>query len=222
MDPEGLATRIAVKANVVPKGLTSTSTIYEAGSVQIDSGYYHAFFKYTDTETGRTRIARAGPSSISSILDQTPITSVFYQSTTLGKHTPLRESVDYLPEKSILIQNYLINTDFDVVSGTIRQFNTRVNSPNIIYSLLGPLNSNSFVNTLVRHSTGDNYYEHTNLSLPGSEDSLVSAIGNVLGKIADSITGNDRSSSPDPGSRDDPSSGGSSISQESIDAVNSG
>ena len=94
IDPGGLATRIAVKANVVPKGLTSTSTIYEAGSVQIDSGYYYAFFEYTDTETGRTRITRAGPSSISPILDLSPITSVFDRSTILAEDSPLRERVD--------------------------------------------------------------------------------------------------------------------------------
>lgn len=121
----------------------------------------HSFVQYDDTETGRSRIIRAGPGADGNLL---------------ATDTPTALSIDALvPQERNLevftIFDVTITADFDDVREAVTEFGRQVNAADIDY---GPIdnNSNRFTGDVFEAITSLEVRNSTDLDLPGFRGDL--------------------------------------------------
>jgi RHS repeat-associated protein len=102
-DPAGLETEVILKANPI-------------GKAPVVGTYGHAFVEYRDTETGETRISRAGPNAPYPGGSSDAVTNKAYEGIALEAiDTPATESIDYNQPGAVDVGTTIVDADIDEV-----------------------------------------------------------------------------------------------------------
>jgi RHS repeat-associated protein len=136
-------------------GTRVTLAGYPIDSVPFTGRYGHTYVRYQDTETGQSRIARAGPvpeysgGSIGAALNQSRGSIIF------AVDTPERESVDRasLRRGTEALTTVVLPDSFGDVMRRVSEFNSGVNGLDMSWSPRGP-NSNTYAGDLFETLTG--------------------------------------------------------------------
>ena len=155
-DPSGEDTVVALKANPL-------------GAYPTGGNYGHAFVEYRDTETGETRISRAGPTARVSTI--AVLLGVNSGGQVLATDTPASESIDYGAEGQILISETTVPETIGEVRGTLEAFNRKVNAAESPYNARRN-NSNTYAGDAFELVTGEIPENTSELDLPALDSEL--------------------------------------------------
>ena len=159
VDPDGMDTVVALKA-------------YPIGNAPIVGKFGHAFVEYKDTETGKTRITRGGPSgeypggASGAIMDSS------YEGVNLvANDSPASVNVDFNQPGTVTLSSVTVEATMEEVQKSVGAFNKDVNQASIPYQPRGQ-NSNTYAGNAFEHLTGQEEKNTSEIALPALEKDL--------------------------------------------------
>ena len=139
--------------------------------------YGHAYVQYTDTETGETRIMRAGPLNRDAIgISAAVSNSETYDPRRDGPNLLVAQDDAYKdsPDRGFgkVVDSQVVETSFDDVSSEMGDFVGEVNDSETRYRTLGP-NSNSVARQGFERAAGRTPENDSDTWLPGEDDDVL-------------------------------------------------
>ncbi|PWW10574.1 MULTISPECIES: RHS repeat-associated core domain-containing protein [Pseudidiomarina] len=158
-DPTGMAVEVSLKA-------------YPIGKAPIVGKYGHAFVEYRDTDTGKSRITRGGPSqSYPGGASDAIMDSSFEGVNLIANDTPASESADFGEAGTETLMSATVDKTMSEVTGQVQKLNSEVNGANIPYQPRGQ-NSNTYAGNAYQQLTGQKPVNNTDIALPALEKEL--------------------------------------------------
>lgn len=158
-DPDGEDTIVALRANPI-------------GRAPGVGTYGHAFVQYTDTETGESRISRAGPSAPYPGGSRDAITNRSFDGVNIEAiDTPAEQNIDFGQPGAVEVMSVTVEGDIGDVQSQLGTFNEQVNESQTPYQPRGP-NSNTYAGDAFQHVTGQAPENDTDVSLPGLNNDI--------------------------------------------------
>lgn len=159
IDPFGLDTVIVMKANPI-------------GKAPMTGVYGHAFIQYRDTNTGETRISRAGPSAPYPGGASDAVKGKTFSGVNLiTDDSVAKGSVDFNKPSAVDVQSVTVPDDIGVVTSQLKSFNDSVDKSNIPYNPKAQ-NSNTYAGDAFEAVTGVEPKNTTNVDLHGLKNDL--------------------------------------------------
>jgi RHS repeat-associated protein len=158
-DPDGLATVVTLRA-------------YPIGSAPGVGTYGHSYVQYQDTETGETRISRAGPSAPYPGGSSDAIGDKAYDGVTVEAiDQPAADSIDNGQPGTVDVATATVDADISEVQSQLQSFNDDVNAAGAEYKPAGQ-NSNTYAGDAYQQVTGQAPVNNTDVKLPGLKNDL--------------------------------------------------